>query len=398
MISPPQREQGRAAPPFAALALIGFLQAMAANAIGVGVPLQIVHLGGAPVVLGLAFTTWAAGRSLMGVVAGRRFDLLGGRSSLLMSFAATAIVTAVYATTRLPWLFVLMRLFQGLGAGLYWTAILAIVGDLGEGSARLRRLATFNNMVAVGGILGSLLGGWAIGAISRSAPMWCAMLLFAILTLVVLRIVPRGSHAHGETTRLPLGVRGAAVGASLVAAASQLPSLLTNAGLPLLLVQHGLGGRALGTENALMVAGALLGQALYTRYAAWGSTRQGTVFLYLLGAIALAAVGFGSGAILLLAIAVLGSSVKLLSIVWINTVQAVAGPGQVGRATGLTRSSSDLLSALTYPLVGVAEESLAITVAILLTVFAGSVTLMKGSSGKRWFGAGVAQTAKVAGD
>lgn len=384
--------------PFAALLAIGFLQAAAANALGVGVPMQIVRLGGTPFVLGLAFTAWAAGRSLMGFCAGQRFDSAGGRWTLVAGFSITAIVALLYALARNPDLFVLMRLGQGMGAGLYWTAILSLVGESAQGPERLRRLATFNNLVAVGGIAGSLLGGWAIGGLGRSAPMWGGMVLAVILAALTLISVP-ARPAHAACAPRAAGrMRRAAISASLLAAASQLPSLLTNAGLPLLLTHRGLGGAALGIENALMVGGALIGQTLYTRYSAWGSTRRGTLLLYMVGAMALLAIGVGTGTWLLLAIAVLGSAVRLLGVVWMYTVQSVAGGEGVGRATGLTRSSGDVLSALAYPMVGVAEQSLGITVALLAAVFAASAAFVSGRGGQRWFPPHLRPDAKMAGD
>lgn len=398
-MSPRQREGLPAGTlPFTALLLMGFLQAAAANALGVGVPLEIVRLGGAPFVLGLTFTAWAAGRSLTGYIAGQRFDSVGGRATLCTSFTATAVLALLYALTRTPALFVLIRLGQGMAAGLYWTAILALVGESAQGAERLRRLATFNNLVAIGGILGSLLGGGAIGWFGRSAPMWGAMMLSLILAALALRTVPERQVPSARGPQTMTRMRGAAVGASLLAAASQLPSILTNAGLPLLLEQRGLGGMVLGIENALMVAGSLAGQTLYTRYPSWGSTRAGTLLLYLIGAVSLAVVGIGTGPWLLVAIAALGSAVRLLGVVWMNTVQSVAGTDQVGRATGLTRTSGDVLSALTYPMVGVAEQSLETTVAVLTAVLAASAAVVTGGGGRRWFPPHRCANAKMAGD
>lgn len=392
----PPGGQAETSVPFWAVALMGLIQSTAANALGVGVPLAIVWLGGAPFVLGLAFTAWAAGRSVMGFVAGQHFDAGGARATLVLSFLVTAAVAALYAVVRAPDLFILMRLCQGLGAGLYWTAILSLAGHSAAPPLRLRRLAGFNNAVAIGGILGSLLGGWAIAPLGGSAPMWGAMVLNLALAGLALLLVPVRRRVQAPPRPAPFGLQGAAVGASLTAAAAQLPNLLTNAGLPLLLVHRGLGGGALGIENALMVGGALLGQSLYTRYAAWGSTRAGTLAVYVVGVAALVAVGSGTEVWLLLGLAALGSVVRLLAVVWVSTVQSIAEPSQVGRATGLTRSSSDILSALTYPLVGLAEESLAATVAAMALVFAASGALLVTAPTRRWFGTETAAPERLA--
>lgn len=345
-------------PPFWLVALIGFLQSVLAYLMIVGVPLRIVQLGGSPAVVGLSFTAWAVGRAVTGYLGGRRYDRVGPRAVLVASFCLFGLAAALYGLGPTAWIVVLGRLAQGIGAGLYWAGILAAVGEAASGSARMRRLSAFSSMVALGGILGAVLGGWLMGGGGIIRLMVVAAGLAALLVLLA-GVLPGRSRA-GRTPSDAVGRSMAtrSVGLlSVLGAVSQLPAVLANAGLPLLLLSVGLGARAIGVENALIVAGVLIGQGLLMRYAGRASALRmlPPVYAVAAGALGLLALGYTAWAVLV-GLAVLGAAVQVLATLWVSTVQSAVAENHIGAATGFMRASSDVLTAACYPLVGVAVD------------------------------------------
>jgi MFS family permease len=360
------------------VAAVGFTQATVAYMMAVAIPLTILRLGGAAYVVGLGMTAWALGRSVMGLWGGRQYDRIGGRRGLTLGFALFAAAAVGYAIAPTPAVLVLVRLVQGVGAGLYWSVMLSVAGGTQMAATRLRRLSVFNALVSVGGIVGSLLGGWLM-AFGIHVNMGVAAVLCVGLVAVAVRIPQGGSAPASRPAAHPAGPSagplssGRLARTALIVACSQLPAILSVGALPVLLVRAGLSAQIIGVEYAVIVGGTLLGQAWLFARAHSLSSRRALHALYVLLAAGLTVfLAFSGVAALMVELAVVGISVQLLATVWVNEVQIAAGQGRVGSATGVVRATSDFLSAATFPLVGVVEEYLAAAAGLLLAIVAAS--------------------------
>lgn len=367
------------------IAGIGALQALVAYLMIVAVPLTIVRLGGGAYVVGMGFTAWAVGRSVMGYVSGRQFDRIGARRGIVWGFILFAVAALGYAVAGNPWVLVAARLVQGVGAGRYWAGMLSLAGGSSAGAPRIRRLTVFSALVAVGGMTGAVAGGWLMGN-GVDAVMGVAGGLSLTLA-VVSRWLPAGGGPRPSPGMGWALLRGPVGVLSLFTALSQLPMLLASAGLPLILLSVGFGAPAIGVENALIVGGVLVGQFVLFRFPGWAGSVRALYSLY--GTVAaglLILVAVRSSFTVMVALVLVGTGVQLLATVWTNAVQTAAGSGQVGGATGLMRSASDLLNASAYPLVGVADAYLpetSFTLALLLGV---SVASLASRRTAHWWG------------
>jgi len=374
-------------PRFGVVAVIGLLQSVLVYLMLVGVPLRIVRLGGGPIMVGLAFTAWAIGRSVTGYLGGQRYDRVGPRTVLVVSFCLFGLSTALYGWGTSAWVLVVGRLAQGVGAGLYWAGILATVGESATGPERMRRLSVFSSSVALGGIIGAVAGGWLMdGGISRV--MVVAAILAATLVALAWHLPDRRpsvrtewSSSLGDVVRGPIGVL------SLLAAVSQLPTVLTSAGLPILLLSIGLGAHTIGMENALIVAGVLGGQAVLIRMARRSTALGMLPAAYAVAATTLLALAVSHAPWLVCAsLAVLGASVQVLATLWVNAVQSAVSEDRIGAATGFMRASSDFMTAASYPLVGIAVHARAVFGLILAAVLGLSAYVLGHPLVRGWYG------------
>lgn len=391
-------------PSWLIIGTIGVVQAFVAYLMLVGVPLTIVHLGGTAVVVGLSFTAWAAGRSVMGYFAGVSYDRVGARTGLVVGFLIFACAGTLYGLAATPWLLVAARLCQGIGAGIYWAAILAVAGGRQSGRVRVRRLSLFSGLVAAGGIMGSVAGGWMMAA-GMARLMELAVTLSLLLAALAAWKIPSRVAGSAPVSLLPIRrLAGSTVGAlSGLAAVSQLPLLLATAGLPLLLLSVGLGAGAIGVENALIVAAALLGQFVLFRFSTWAASRRALYALYAVAGTALAALAVSRAPmVIMVALAAIGMAAQLLATLWTSAVQSAAPSSHIGGATGFMRASSDLLTAATYPMVGLAEAYLPEAAITMILIMGGSAGLVAISKLTVWSGAapsvGAAPAAPVARD
>jgi len=373
-------------PSWATLGSIAVLQASVAYLMLVGVPLTIVHLGGGAVLVGLSFTAWAAGRSVMGYWSGRNYDRVGARAGLVASFVVFAAASALYGAAATPWLLVLARLCQGIGAGMYWAAILAVAGGTQSGAPRMRRLSLFNALVAAGGILGSVTGGWLM-ALGMARVMELAVLLSLILVVLAATKIPSRVPTAERTPLLPLGgIMKTPVGTvSALAALSQVPILFASAGLPLILLSVGLGAEAIGVENALIVGGTLVGQVMLFRLSQWAVSRQALYALYLLMTAALLALAVSRAPVVIMgALALIGLAAALLATLWTSAVQSAVPHHHIGGATGFMRASSDLVLGATYPLVGLADAYVPEAAGAMILLLGASVAIIGAGKVPLW--------------
>ncbi|MCW2290658.1 EmrB/QacA subfamily drug resistance transporter [Pseudomonas sp. BIGb0408] len=94
------------------------------------------------------------------LLGGRCADLLGRRRMYRIGQTLFAVASLAGGCTDSPWLLVLARALQGVGAAMLFPATLALInGNFAEGAARNRALAIWSAASAAGLALGALLGG-----------------------------------------------------------------------------------------------------------------------------------------------------------------------------------------------------------------------------------------------
>lgn len=358
------------------VALIAAGQAFIAVMMGVDTPLAIVKMGATPFVLGVAYSAWAIGRASTGLVAGYLFDRGSGKQGLLLSFGLLSAVALGYSMLLGPWMMVLLRLFQGASAGIYWTSILSLVGHNVPPIERVRRFAIFNGCVAIGGMAGGISGGWLVSTQGFQLPFWVGgvmalgMVALVAIFLINVRVPHRAKpNLFGHTVDVsevwPISILGGV---------SQIPSFLSNAALPLELIRYGLGASALGIENAALVLGNLLGQWVIFHHPGFIYRKASILGLYGVGIIAILGTSDApNGWTMMVFLALLGTMVNLYSVVWTATIQTQGSDTDTGRATGILRTTGDTMSAASYPLIGWAEHEPGATGIVLASLLGGGM-------------------------
>lgn len=151
----------------------------------------------------------AISKSPMGHLAdryGRRFFMSFGP---LMS-VGTALLSIALPAGNGPWIvfaFVLLRIVDGIGAGMLWPAAFATISDSVADDERQQAMSYLNLCYILGIALALPIGG-AVNDLTghKAASFWLAAGLFACVSLAAYKLVPQtagtsgpGSAAHGES-------------------------------------------------------------------------------------------------------------------------------------------------------------------------------------------------------
>ena len=135
--------------------------------------------------------------SLM-LVCGRLGDLVGYRPIFQLGVLLSAIGLATCAIAPTYRLLLLGRILQGVGTALTLSCGPALATALVGESQRARALAFFAGVIAIGGALGSIIGGLLVARYGWASVYWFRVPL-AILALVLswLLPAPKGGSMHG---------------------------------------------------------------------------------------------------------------------------------------------------------------------------------------------------------
>jgi MFS family permease len=98
----------------------------------------------------------ALGRPGLGTLS----DLFGRKPLMVAGPLMSGAASLLILTTVNPFLLVLVRIFDGLGAAAFWPAIFAAVGDATPGRHRSSGMGMLNVSYMVGLAFGPLVGGW----------------------------------------------------------------------------------------------------------------------------------------------------------------------------------------------------------------------------------------------
>jgi len=147
------------------------------------------------------------------------FGVLGdriGRKPLIMTGPAVSIVTCLLTPhIHNPYLLILLRILDGVGAAALWPSAFSLIGDYVPERRRATAMSFFNLAYLLGLALGPILGGgvndWCFRHLaitfnqSKEASFYVASVLFLITTLVAgvciphIRDVPHAHPTVGES-------------------------------------------------------------------------------------------------------------------------------------------------------------------------------------------------------
>lgn len=127
--------------------------------------------------VGSLVSAYAVGRLILDLPAGHLVDRVGRRPVLLTSAIVVAVAALLAATAGNFAQLIAWRVLQGAGSGLFTTAAMAAMADLGGTVHRGRALSMFSGAFLIGSSLGPSIGGivaahWGVRAPSRCTACW----------------------------------------------------------------------------------------------------------------------------------------------------------------------------------------------------------------------------------
>lgn len=152
------------------------------------------------------------------VLGGRLGDRFGRRRMFMTGIAVFTVASALCGLAPDSGFLIGARIVQGIGGALMSPNVLAIIGTVYTGTARVRAISAFGMVMGVAAVGGQLIGGLLIGAdvggLGWRAVFWVNVPVGAAALLLAPRFVPESRAASG-----PGGVRLDLAGAGLLTAA-----------------------------------------------------------------------------------------------------------------------------------------------------------------------------------
>lgn len=173
---------------------------------------RALHAGSAGAVLAVFLATEALAKGPMGRLSdriGRRPLLVAG--PLLAACSALGTVAIPQGGAEVAW-FMALRILDGVGAGMIWPAIFAMMGDV-AGEGRRQRAMSVLNLCYLGGLgLALPLGGWANEHLSpllhlpaKTGSFWLAAALFALAFAVAVWLKESHTSRQQEGAQFDVG-------------------------------------------------------------------------------------------------------------------------------------------------------------------------------------------------
>jgi MFS family permease len=159
-------------------------------------PLYVADLGGTPAQLGLIIGGFAFTAMLLRPPGGWIIDTQGNRLVLLAGMAIFMLASLAYAAVRSVNAILLVRLFHGMGMGLFPTAATVVVAELSPLTRRGEAMGWFGIANSVALILGPAAGTVVAGWMGYSV-LFLVAGGTALLGLLCLLLLPRIGQPSG---------------------------------------------------------------------------------------------------------------------------------------------------------------------------------------------------------
>lgn len=123
-------------------------------------------------------------------------DRWGRKPTMAIGFLALPVRILLYSFTRSPWALVALQCFDGIGAGIYGVAIVAICADVTKGKGRFNTLmGLIATALSLGGVIGPLIGGNIVQHLGFAAAFRSFAVLAAVGAAVFLLFMPETKPA-----------------------------------------------------------------------------------------------------------------------------------------------------------------------------------------------------------
>jgi MFS family permease len=165
-------------------------------------PLYVADLGGTSTQIGLIIGLFALVAMIMRPPAGWLIDTKGSRSVLLVGMAIFLLASLGYLLTPSVRSILALRLFHGLGMGLFPTAATVVIAELSPPARRVEAMGWFGIANSIAYILGPA-GGLAVVGRTGYAALFLLAAGVAALGLVCIWLLPLPVRKASPPARLP---------------------------------------------------------------------------------------------------------------------------------------------------------------------------------------------------
>lgn len=302
----------------------------------VGLPMEVLRLGGSSLLLGLLFAWFYFMRGSVGLLSGR---LQRHPSSLLtasMLIFLTAMLLYAWAPSAI-WLVALQGV-QALAAGAYWVTMMASLFAISGPRQKTASILGLNILSTLGQGLGNLTGGLLAARFGPHVAYFAAAGLFLLAAWLAQRIklVPPTGSASQREAPLREVLRSPMMSLAVLAAVGCAPVVFCGIEPALFVARLHAGYALLGTTTALIVVATLLMQGLAVPLARYFGANVAAMWGYLGSASALLALwSIPNHAAVLILFPLIGGFGAVSTLAWSGHIQEVAEPRTIGTATGL---------------------------------------------------------------
>jgi MFS family permease len=172
---------------FAATALFHLANAPVMPLVG----LYVTRLGGTGAQVACVVLVAQAVMVPVAALAGLGCQHWGRKPVFAIGFLALPIRIFLYSLTREPWVLVALQALDGIGAGIYGVAVVAVCADLAGGTGRFNVLqGAIATAQAAGGVLGPLAASFLVSRLSFAAAFDAFALVAALAAAVFVFLMP----------------------------------------------------------------------------------------------------------------------------------------------------------------------------------------------------------------
>lgn len=165
------------------------------------VALYVKKLGGSDDLMTATVLTAQIVMVPVALMAGRFCDSWGRKPVMAVAFWVLPLRIFSYSLVRSPSAVVYLQALDGIGAGIYGVAVVALAADLTRGKGRFNTLmGLFATALAIGGVAGPLLSGFLVQHLGFRITFYAFAALATLGAIVFTLLVPetRPEHKRGE--------------------------------------------------------------------------------------------------------------------------------------------------------------------------------------------------------